>query len=313
MLFWQIGLDMPQLAHVALPRGSSICIMFCALATHPVSVAALPLARCKRCALFSFCASWTHAFFAIFYEQCLPVDGIAAEVSQKVVPAQTDSFLEWCGVEGAEDQQLPTALDAGDCDVNREWVAHWADAKVGHHAFFDGLPLRDMRCELGREWKLRARHTELGALALPVQVPHASARCDRVHVAIWHTWYLPRCCGFKFHIHHRRQFVAHNSFRRRRLIGNLGPTHDVAFENNIPWTATEIPDINYLYIYIYIMSSHVYHSTSVLGAPGRTSKEAHHWDKMAVGPLAPNQGEEWARGRHQAPLLEWIWGRRQGA
>ena len=29
-------------------------------------------------------------------------------------------------------------------------------------------------------------------------------------------------------------------------------------------------------IYIYIMSSHVYHSTSVLGAPGRTSKEAHH-------------------------------------
>ena len=96
---------------------------------------------------------------------------------------------------------------------------------------FYGLPLRDMRCDgkLGCEWKLRARQTELGALALLVQVPYASARCDRVHVAIWHTWYLPRCCGFKFHIHHRRQFFAHNSFRCRRLIGNLGPTHDVAF------------------------------------------------------------------------------------
>ena len=57
------------------------------------------------------------------------------------------------------------------------------------------------------------------------------------------------------------------------------------------------------YIYIYIMSSHVYHSTSVLGAPGRTSKEAHHWDKMAVGPLAPNQGEEWARGVLRLVLL----------
>ena len=147
MLFWKIGLDMPQLAHVALPRGSSICIMFCALATHPVRVAALPLAWCERCALFSFCASWTHAFFAIFCEQRLPVDGVAAEVSQKKVPAQTDSLLEWRGVERAEDQQLPTALDTGDCNVNREWVAHWADTKIGHHAFFDGLPLRNMRCD----------------------------------------------------------------------------------------------------------------------------------------------------------------------
>ena len=91
MLFWKIGLDMPQLAHVALPRGSSICIMFCALATHPVRVAALPLAWCERCALFSFCASWTHAFFAIFCEQRLPVDGVAAEVSQKKVPANASA------------------------------------------------------------------------------------------------------------------------------------------------------------------------------------------------------------------------------
>jgi hypothetical protein len=60
-------------------------------------------------------------------------------VSQKKVPAQTDSLLEWRGVERAEDQQLPTALDAGDCNVHREWVAHWADTKIGHHAFFDGF------------------------------------------------------------------------------------------------------------------------------------------------------------------------------
>ena len=39
---------------------------------------------------------------------------------------------------------------------------------------------------------------------------------------------------------------------------------------------TSLISIIYIYIYIYIMSSHVYHSTSVLGAPGRTSKEAHH-------------------------------------
>ena len=66
MLVWKIVLDMPQLAYVALPQCSSVCIMLCALAADTVLVVALPLVNGKSCTLLSFRATGTRTFFAIF-------------------------------------------------------------------------------------------------------------------------------------------------------------------------------------------------------------------------------------------------------
>ena len=50
----------------------------------------------------------------------------------------------------------------------------------------------------------------------------------------------------------RSSFWCAFSLRRLRLTQGRQDTPSPKYENNIPWTATEIPDINYLYIYIYI-------------------------------------------------------------
>ena len=126
MLCWKIGLDMPQLADVALPRGSSICIMFCALATHAGPCRSRfhwpPCERCSFvCVLRKLNTRVLHNILPATSCQLIGVacGGVAEEgPGPKPIP-----FLEWRGVERAEDQQLPTALHTGDCNVNREWVS----------------------------------------------------------------------------------------------------------------------------------------------------------------------------------------------
>ena len=56
VLFRKIGLDMPQLAHVALPWRPGICVMLCAFATNAIFVVALPLASGESCRWLALCA-----------------------------------------------------------------------------------------------------------------------------------------------------------------------------------------------------------------------------------------------------------------
>ena len=57
VLFRKIGLDMPQLAHIALPWRPGICVMLCAFATNAIFVVALPLASGESCRWLALCAS----------------------------------------------------------------------------------------------------------------------------------------------------------------------------------------------------------------------------------------------------------------
>ena len=47
MLCWKIVFGMPQLANVALPRRSCVCVVLCAFATDAILVLALPLTGVK--------------------------------------------------------------------------------------------------------------------------------------------------------------------------------------------------------------------------------------------------------------------------
>jgi hypothetical protein len=55
-----------------------------------------------------------------------------------------------------------------------------------------------------RQWKLRARYTQLWIFPLAIQEPRPLASGDRVHIVLRNTFYLPAFGGFKLHIHSLR-------------------------------------------------------------------------------------------------------------
>lgn len=170
MFDWKILFRMPQLAHVALPRRSCVCVMLCAFATDAILVVAFPLTRREGCCRLAFCTGCAPTFFAIFGQQRMPVGRIPSKMPQKKVSAQTNSFLERSRVKRSKNQQLFASCDASDRDIHCEGISCGTYTKIRHHSVLDGLSLCHMRGdgELGRERELRARNTQLGALSLPV-------------------------------------------------------------------------------------------------------------------------------------------------